>query len=82
MKYLTKEKINDNWKEKKLQRKSNIKQIIILSIIAILLITGVVLYFTTDIFRTKRSSFLRYFNSTTNSLSTIYTADYKEYNNE
>ena len=63
-----------------MKRKLNIKLIIILSCIGIIAITCVVLFFTTDIFRTKRSAFFRYFNATNESLEILKIDKYNNYN--
>ncbi|MBR3325030.1 MAG: hypothetical protein IKG14_03180 [Clostridia bacterium] len=62
-----------------MKKKLNIKLIIILSFIIILLIVAGVLYFTTDFFRTKRSAFFRYFNTTTDALNILEKDEYKGY---
>ena len=60
-------------------KKIKYKMYIFATLILIFLFAGVILFFTTDIFRTKRSAFLRYFNNTLNALSVIDTTTYKEY---
>lgn len=56
--------------------------IIIFSIILILLALGLVLYNTTDIFRTKRGAFFRYFEQIPDAFEILETTDeYKTYQN-
>ena len=59
--------------------KTNIIKYVVLTVICIVLLIAVILFFTTDFFRTKRSVFLRYFNSTLNALHSVDTETYKEY---
>ena len=50
------------------------------SIICILVVAGVILFFTTDFFRTKRGAFFRYFNQIPEALKVIETDKYDSYN--
>lgn len=63
-----------------MKRNINFKLIIILSIICILVVAGVILFFTTDFFRTKRGAFFRYFNQIPEALKVIETDKYDSYN--
>lgn len=63
-----------------MKRKLNVKLIIILSCILAIIITCVVLFFTTDIFRTKRSAFFRYFNTTNDLLEILKSDRFGTYN--
>ena len=63
-----------------MKHKYNIKLIIIISIMCVLIITGLILFFKTDFFRTKRSAFLRYFQETPKAVSILETDVFKEYN--
>ena len=56
-----------------MKNRGRTKTIIILSIICILLVVIAILYFKTDFFRTKRSTFLRYFYKIPTSLNILET---------
>ncbi len=61
--------------------KSKTKLIILTSIIFIAFIVVLILFFKTDIFRTKRSAFFRYFEYIPSSLDILKTQDFKSYQN-
>src|SRR5574344_884275 len=57
------------------------KIMIIILIIMALAVVALWLFFNTDIFRTKRGAFLRYFETTEESLELLKTTDFSKYNN-
>lgn len=59
--------------------KYNIKLIISLLIIIILITTGLILFFKTDFFRTKRSAFLRYFQEIPRAINILENTTLDEY---
>ena len=65
-----------------MKRNLNKKIVIIFSTIFIILVTGIILFFKTDFFRTKRSAFFRYFNNTTDVLNIIEEMDFKDYDDK
>lgn len=62
-----------------MKKKHNVKLIIILTILCILLIAGLFLFFKTDFFRTKRSAFLRYFDDIPEALNLLQENSYTDY---
>lgn len=63
-----------------MKKKFNVKLIVVLIVICLIAIAGVILFFTTDIFRTKRSAFFRYFNQIPDVLKVVETKDFDKYN--
>lgn len=61
-------------------RNLKLKIIIITAIIITLAIIFAILFFFTDIFRTKRGAFFRYFSSTSSNLAILNNTDYDEFN--
>lgn len=59
--------------------KNRIKIIAIIITIVVIAITLLILFFFTDIFRTKKGAFLRYFKTTTKSLEILDERDNKDY---
>lgn len=57
------------------------KRLFIFIIIFAIGITGLILYFKTDIFKTKRSAFLTYIKDTTNFLDVFKLENFDQYNN-
>ncbi len=56
-----------------------LKIIVIVSIIIILAITFAILFFFTDIFRTKRGAFFRYFRNVNSNLEILNNTDYEDF---
>lgn len=63
-----------------MKRTINYKLIAIITTICVLVIVGLLLFFKTDFFRTKRSAFFRYFNQIPDTLSVIETDKFDKYN--
>lgn len=63
-----------------MRKKVNVKLIVVLIIICLIAIAGIILFFTTDIFRTKRSAFFRYFNQIPDALKVVETTEFDRYN--
>ena len=70
-----------NNKKKKISKgiSKEIKLKIVGAIILLIFCVAVVLYFTTDVFRTKRSVFMKYFDQTTSALELLEANTFKEY---
>ena len=65
-----------------MRKRINLKLIItLLSILLVLATAVLIVYMKTDFFRTKRSAFFRYFNSTSDVLKILETDEFKEYKN-
>lgn len=62
-----------------MRKKLNIKLIVIGVIVFILLIVGLYLFFNTDFFRTKRSAFLRYFETIPDAFKILDDKEYGSY---
>lgn len=60
-------------------KKLKFKIITIISVIIILAIIFAILFFFTDIFRTKRGAFFRYFRNTNSNLEILSNIDYKDF---
>ena len=60
-------------------RQLNIKLIIAIAVVCIIAIIGIILFFTTDFFRTKRSAFLRYFENIPEVLDILKENEFRDY---
>ena len=63
-------------------RRSKLKFIVIISIILAIIISGLIVFFKTDFFRTKRSAFFRYFNQIPIALEVLKTDKFDSYNDK
>ena len=63
-------------------RRSKLKFIVIISIILAIIILGLIVFFKTDFFRTKRSAFFRYFNQIPTALEVLKTDKFDSYNDK
>ena len=63
-------------------RRSKLKFIVIISIILAIIILGLIVFFKTDFFRTKRSAFFRYFNQIPIALEVLKTDKFDSYNDK
>ena len=63
-------------------RRSKLKFIVIILIILAIIISGLIVFFKTDFFRTKRSAFFRYFNQIPIALEVLKTDKFDSYNDK
>ena len=63
-------------------RRSKLKFIVISTIILAIIISGLIVFFKTDFFRTKRSAFFRYFNQIPIALEVLKTDKFDSYNDK
>ena len=63
-------------------RRNRLKFVVIITIILAIIILGLIVFFKTDFFRTKRSAFFRYFNQIPIALEVLKTDKFDSYNDK
>ena len=63
-------------------RRNRLKFVVIITIILAIIILGLIVFFKTDFFRTKRSAFFRYFNQIPTALEVLKTDKFDSYNDK